>query len=250
MKFPGILLAILIASVSAYFLWSGHLQDYPVETFETPSGNTLKVALIHHGSIAMKYKGYVIQIDPVAGKSTDYTKFGKADAIFITHEHGDHFDPETIKDLSKRTTEVYLNRTSQERLGYGHIVNNGCHMIIKDCIMVKAGPAYNLKEGRTQFHPKGNGNGYVFDFDGFSVYVSGDTEKIPEMLDIHEPDVAFLSANQPYTMTVDQCVQCALRINPKVLYPYHLGDTDMQEIKTRIEESGASIDVRLFEQLR
>lgn len=249
MKFPAIILAALVAFISAYLLWNGHVQEYPVESFETPSGNTLKIALIHHGSIAMKYKGFVIQIDPVSGKDLDYSKLGKADAVFITHEHGDHFDPSTIEAVSKKTTEVYLNRASQEKLGYGHILCNGSHIIVNDDISVKAGPAYNLKEDKVHLHPKGNGNGYIFDFDGFSVYVSGDTEKIPEMFDIHQPDVAFLSVNQP-TMTVNQCVQCALRINPKVLYPYHLGDTDMQEIKTRLEESGASIDVRLFEQLR
>lgn len=250
MKYPAILLAAFVAFLSAYFLWSGHIQDYPVQEFETPAGGTLKVALISHGSIAFKYKGYVIQIDPVAGEKADYSKFGKADAIFITHEHGDHFDVPTIKSLSKKTTEVYLNRASQEKLGYGHILCEGTHIEITDAISVKAGLAYNISEDRVKFHPKGNGNGYLFNFDGFTVYVSGDTEKIPEMIDIHEPDIAFLAANQPYTMTVDQCVQSALLINPKVLYPYHLGDTDMAEIKRLISESGSLIDVRIFEQLR
>lgn len=235
---------------SAVLLWNGLINPYPVESFTTPAGKTLKIALIHHGSIAFKYRGYVIQVDPVSGDAADYSHMGKADAILITHEHGDHLNVETIAGLSRRGTQLYLNKASFDQTGYGHVITNGNHVSLNSHISLKVGPAYNINEERAKYHPKGNGNGYLLDFDGFSVYVSGDTEKIPEMFDIHEPDVAFLSANQPYTMSVNQCVQAALRINPKVLYPYHLSDTDMGLIKTRIEDSGASIDVRLFEQLR
>ena len=60
--------------------------------------------------------------------------------------------------------------------------------------------------------------------------------------------MAFLSANQPYTMTVEQCIHAAQVIKPKVLIPYHLSNTDMQAIKDGLEGSG--IEVRLHETLR
>ena len=60
--------------------------------------------------------------------------------------------------------------------------------------------------------------------------------------------MAFLSANQPYTMTVEQCIHAAKVIKPKVLVPYHLGNTDMQAIKDGLE--GTGIEVRLHETLR
>ena len=97
-------------------------------------------------------------------------------------------------------------------------------------IVLEAVPAYNITPGHERFHPKGNGNGYVLTFDGFRVYVAGDTEDIPEMADLKDVDVAFLPVNQPYTMTVDQCVAAATAFKPKVLIPYHFSNTDLSAL--------------------
>ena len=111
-------------------------------------------------------------------------------------------------------------------------------------------PAYNITEDHLQFHPKGNGNGYILDFDGLRIYVSGDTEDIDEMSTFGPVDVAFLSTNQPYTMTTTQCIEAAMTIHPKVLVPYHLSDTDVQEIKTVLDSNDSGIEVLFFEELR
>ena len=71
--------------------------------------------------------------------------------------------------------------------------------------------------------------------------MAGDTEDIPEMSDLKDIDVAFLPVNQPYTMTVEQCVNAAKMINPKVLIPYHFGQTDL----SGLPELLPGIDVRL-----
>lgn len=63
--------------------------------------------------------------------------------------------------------------------------------------------------------------------DGLRIYVAGDTEDIPEMAGLKDIDVAFLPCNQPYTMTVEQLVHAAQMIQPKVLIPYHYGQTDI-----------------------
>ena len=59
-------------------------------------------------------------------------------------------------------------------------------------------------------------------------------EDIPEMADIKDIDVAFLPVNQPYTMTVDQCVHAAEVIQPKVLIPYHFSNTDLSGLPSRL----------------
>ena len=110
--------------------------------------------------------------------------------------------------------------------------------------------AYNITEDHAQFHPQGRDNGYILDFDGFRVYVSGDTEDIDEMAGFGPLDVAFLSANQPYTMTASQCVDAAMALHPKVLIPYHLSNTDVQEIKNVLDANDSGIRVLLFEELR
>lgn len=228
-------------------------NSYQVEYIPAGGGNDpLVITLIKHGSLEFAYKGMSIQVDPVSGygKNTDYAKeFPKADAILITHEHGDHLDKNAITALSSDKTEVLLNAKSQQQIGLGRVLANGefCTLFPVG-ISVWAVPAYNTTPGREQFHPKGNGNGYLLSFLGsLSAYVAGDTEDVPEMVDIPKIrpamriSVAFLPVNQPYTMTVDQCVNAAKMVNPEVLIPYHFSQTDLKELPSLLP----GIDVRL-----
>ena len=225
---------------------------FPVAKFTTPSGEEVAVSMIHHGSIASSYKGFNIQVDPVlkmGAAEIDYTAFPKADCILVTHEHGDHLDPDAIAALSKPETRVILNPSSQAKLGHGEAVSNGDTLKVGS-VGIVAVPAYNITEDHLQFHPKGRDNGYILDFDGLRIYVSGDTEDIDEMASFGPVDVAFLSANQPYTMTTTQCIEAAMTLRPKVLVPYHLSDTNMQEIKNVLDSNDSGIEVLLFEGLR
>ena len=223
-------------------------NSYQVEYIPAGGGNDpLVITLIKHGSLEFAYKGMSVQVDPVSGygKNTDYAKeFPKADAILITHEHGDHLDKNAITALSSDKTEIILNAKSQQQIGLGRVLANGefCTLFPVG-ISVWAVPAYNTTPGREQFHPKGNGNGYLLSFLGsLSAYVAGDTEDIPEMVDIPKIrpvmriSVAFLPVNQPYTMTVDQCVNAAKMINPEVLIPYHFSQTDLSGLADRLPE--------------
>lgn len=109
-------------------------------------------------------------------------------------------------------------------------MHNGEQLRLADDITVDAVPAYNITPGKEKFHPKGRDDGFILTLDGFRVYISGDTEDIPEMRNIKNIDVAFLSTNQPYTMTPEQTARAAKTIKPKVLFPYHYSDTDVQKI--------------------
>ena len=225
-------------------------ESYPVETFVTDSGKQVQVTMIKHGSLAINVANQTILIDPVGnfyGQKVDYSSF-KPTAIFITHEHGDHLDAATIDALSSKETLLFLNETSQKQINKGKILKNGDKTKLSKDIKVEVVPAYNTTAGREKFHPKGNGNGYVFDIDGLRLYVSGDTEDIPELQDLKNIDIAFLSANQPYTMTTEQCVKAAKAINPKVLIPYHLGETDVKAIADNLKAT--TIDVKLFDSLK
>lgn len=219
-------------------------KDNNVETFRTDSGKTVAITLIKHGSLAISYKGLSIQVDPVSGlgKPTDYaTEFPKADVILVTHEHGDHSDKEAIGALTKEGTLMVTNARCAEMLGYGTVMANGDALDLPGGIHLEAVPAYNYSEGRTQFHPKGRDNGFILTIDGLRIYIAGDTEDIPEMSFIQDIDVAFLPVNQPYTMTVEQCVNAAKTIGPKVLIPYHFSQTDISSLPELLP----GIDVRL-----
>ena len=216
----------------------------PVNTYEVESfskgGEPVFITLLKHGTLAIFYKGVSIHIDPVSGygKNTDYAaEFPKADVILVTHEHGDHLDKNAINALSSDKTILLLNAKSQAQIGMGQSISNGQKKDLPGGITLDVVPAYNTTAGREQFHPKGNGNGYVLTFPGgIRIYVAGDTENIPEMSNLKDIDVAFLPVNQPYTMTVEQCVKAANTIKPTVLIPYHFSQTDLSALPEQLPD--------------
>lgn len=217
---------------------------YETERFRTPSGEPVDITLIKHGSLELRYKGLSFQVDPVSGlgKPTDYAvEFPKADFILVTHEHGDHLDPAAIEALRKEDTRLITNARCAGMLGFGDVMANGENADLQEDIRLEAVPAYNYTEGHEQFHPKGRDNGFVLILDGLRIYIAGDTEDIPEMGDIKDIDIAFLPVNQPYTMTVEQCINAANILAPKVLIPYHFGQTDLSSLPGALPK----VDVRL-----
>jgi L-ascorbate metabolism protein UlaG (beta-lactamase superfamily) len=112
---------------------------------------------------------------------------------------------------------------------------------------VEAVPAYNLKHGPSAgavFHPKGEGNGYVLTFGGKRFYVAGDTEGTPEMAALKNIDVAFLPMNLPYTMTPEMVADAARMFKPRILYPYHYGNTDTSKL-VELLKADKGIEVRI-----
>ena len=87
-------------------------------------------------------------------------------------------------------------------------------------------------------------NGYILTVGGTRIYIAGDTEDIPEMKQIKNIDIAFLPVNQPYTMTPEQAIQSAKTIQPHILYPYHYGDTNINEVKDGLKNE-KEIEVRI-----
>ena len=224
--------------------------NYETDVFKTKSGKEVKFHALVHASIRIQYDGKEIQIDPVrklGNKVIDYAAMPKADYIFVTHEHGDHFDKEAIKLLAKEGTQLVMNKRCEEMYG------GECAVLYNDqnatfgAIKVEAVPAYNTTEGRTQFHPKGRDNGYILTIDGLRIYIAGDTEDIPEMQNIKDIDIAFLPCNQPFTMTPEQLVKAAKTVKPKVLFPYHYGNTDVTRIPGLLKNEGIDVRIRHYE---
>ena len=221
-------------------------DNEPLDLFPTPGGHQVGIQALLHASLRISYSGKEIEVDPVrqlGDRSTDYSKIPQADYILVTHEHGDHFDKEAIKTLSKEGTQLVTNQRCAEMIGYGTVMANGNDLMLGD-IKVEAVPAYNTTEGHLQFHPQGRDNGYILTIDGLRVYIAGDTEDIPEMDNLGTIDIAFLPCNQPYTMTTDQLVSAAKRIKPKVLFPYHYGKTDLSGIPDALKDTGIEVRIK------
>ena len=223
---------------------------YETDVFKTKSGKEVKFHALVHASIRIQYDGKEIQIDPVTklgNKVIDYAAMPKADYLLVTHEHGDHFNQEAIKTLSSAKTRLIMNQRCADMYGSGEVMKNGDKLQIADDFTIEAVPAYNTSEGRTQFHPKGRDNGYILTIDGLRIYIAGDTEDIPEMSVIKDIDIAFLPCNQPYTMTMEQLVRAARTIKPKVVFPYHYGQTDVSGIPSQLKADGIDVKIRHYE---
>ena len=247
MKRLFICLMAMMAAICSY----GQNEDtYEVDEFRTKSGKSVRFHALVHASIRIEYDGKEIEVDPVSklgNKTIDYSMMPKADYIFVTHEHGDHFDKEAIRLLNDSKTLLVTNQRCADMLGYGKVMKNGDKIAIAEDFSVEAVPAYNTTEGRTQFHPKGRDNGYIITIDGLRIYIAGDTEDVPEMQNVKDIDIAFLPCNQPYTMTTDQLVQAAQVIKPKVLFPYHYGRTDVSGIPAQLKSEGIDVRIRHYE---
>ena len=214
------------------------------DIFVTAGGKLVTLHALMHSSIRIEYDGLNLYIDPCSnlrGRTVDYTTMPKADIILVTHEHFDHYDTAAIRQLTADSTLLIMNPRCVEMYGNGTTMANGDRQQPADGISLDAVPAYNITADHLQFHPKGRDNGYILTLDGLRIYIAGDTEDIPEMADLKDIDIAFLPCNQPYTMTPEQLVNAAKMVNPKVIFPYHYGETDVTTIPAQLP----TIDVRI-----
>ena len=205
-------------------------EKFETDVIKTPAGD-LEITFIGHGTLMLDLGGKIIHIDPWS-RLADYSKMPKADLILLTHEHRDHLDIKAIEILRAEKTDVVLTQTCSSQVKGGIVMNNGDVRISKK-LKIEAVPAYNIVHMRSKgvpYHPKGMGNGYVITFGGKRVYVAGDTENTPEMTMLKDIDVAFLPMNLPYTMTPEMVASATKAFKPKILYPYHFGETDTSKI--------------------
>jgi len=214
------------------------------DVIKTVAGD-LRIAFIGHGTLMFTFGGKTIHVDPVS-READYTNMPKADLILITHEHGDHLDPKVIEMLRTEETDLVLTQACAERVDGGIIMKNGDVKTVQG-LRIEAVPAYNIVHMRSAgnpFHPKGRGNGYIITFGDKRVYIAGDTENTPEMKRLKDIDVAFLPMNLPYTMTPEMVADAAKAFKPKILYPYHYGQTDPNKLVELLKDS-KDIEVRI-----
>ncbi len=139
-----------------------------------------------------------------------------------------------------------LTETCAKQLTGGIVMKNGEVKTIEG-LKIEALSAYNIVNMRspgTPYHPKGIGNSYIITFGDKRVYIGGDTENTPEIKALTGIDIAFLPMNLPYTMTPEMVADAVKAFKPKILYPYHFGETDTSKL-TALLKDAKEIDVRI-----
>jgi len=212
--------------------------------------NVLNIEPVEHATMVMNWDEAVIYVDPVGG-STAFEGFTKPNIILVTDIHQDHLNNETLMAVTTDSTQIIVPQAVADKLpkdikGIVTVVNNGS-TINKMDFTIEAIPMYNLRKEALKFHEKGRGNGYIIEKNGKRVYISGDTEDIPEMRNLKNIDIAFICMNLPYTMPVEAAANAVLEFQPKTVYPYHYrgteGLSDVEKFKSLVEAGNKDIKV-------
>jgi L-ascorbate metabolism protein UlaG (beta-lactamase superfamily) len=214
------------------------------DTIKTSQGD-LVISFLGHSSLMMTYVGKTIHVDPVSSEA-DYSKLPKADIIFITHEHYDHLDLKAVHSIKTAATKIVGTSEVASQIPGIVVMKNG-NLQTVDGLPIEAVPAYNIVNMQAPgkpFHPKGVGNGYIVTFGDKRLYIAGDTENTAEMKKFRNIDIAFLPMNLPYTMTPEMVAEAAKAFNPKILYPYHYGETDTARLAALLQDT-PGIEVRI-----
>ncbi len=169
-----------------------------------------------HASFSMEYGQKILFLDPFDLKNIKK----KADIIFITHAHFDHWSPADIEKIAHDET-IIVGVQDCSGLNINRITKPGDRFEVNG-LKVRTIPAYNIKPERLSFHPrKNNWVGYIIEMDGKTIYHAGDTDFISEMKSLGKIDLAMLPMGGTYTMDVDEAIQAANTINAKITVPMH-----------------------------
>ena len=250
---------------------------------EKTSGGDLAIQPINRSSVRFEFRGQQYYVDPSG--DADWDRMPKADVIFVSHEHGDHLDLAAIAKITQKHTVVYTSaatiekvkseKDKPENLPTFYLIVHGKPKKLRNIdvtywnlamldasgphiselqdgddkpfdITVEAVPAYNMSEGKLNFHPKDRkDNGYVLTFGNKRVYIACDTEATPEMKALKNIDIALLPCDPRYTMSVEEAVEAAKIIKPKIFYPYHQGPSDPNEA-AKLLAGEKEIEVRVL----
>ena len=177
-----------------------------------------------------------------------------ADIIFITHEHYDHFEPESIAKIKKEGTFLIAPESMKKKvLSESGVESDKCvfynsgetHEL--EGIVIETIPAYNKLK---PFHPKGKKwQGYIVKMDDVRYYVAGDTD-VNEDIQKVKCDVALIPIGGHFTMDKKQAAEYIANLKPKAVIPTHYGNvvgkpTDGSDFQNDLEAKDKDIQVEL-----
>jgi L-ascorbate metabolism protein UlaG (beta-lactamase superfamily) len=242
--------ALILALASSLWFAPARAAENKItgDTIATQDGDLI-IHPINHATFVLSWKGKIIYVDPVGG-GPRFAALPRPDLILVTDIHGDHLNADTLTAVSNDKTALVAPSAVAEKLPenlrkQATVLANGQTKALSG-ITIEAIPMYNLTQERLNNHTKGRGNGYVLTIGGKRIYISGDTEDIPEMRALKNIDVAFVCMNLPYTMTVDQAASAVREFQPKIAYPYHHRGSDVEKFKKLVGDD-RGVEVRLRE---
>jgi L-ascorbate 6-phosphate lactonase len=151
------------------------------------------------------------------------------DYIYCTHNHLDHFDPQTILKI----LEVY---PLCKIIGPTSVIEHATRLKISSRNMILLNQYEHLSLGKLKltatpaFHSDPFSTGLLIKDEQHTVYFSGDTEYVPELAGLitkmsgTKPDLFFVCINGKLgNMNAEDAARLALALNPEIVVPNHYG---------------------------
>ena len=198
----------------------------------------------------------IYYVDPFDLKPAELEK---ADLVFITHAHPDHFSPPDLEKILTNTTLVIAPPDILEQIDIDEdlkfAVEPNKSYEIKG-FKFQTIPAYNIHPEKLNFHPKANNCvGYIFELNGKKIYHAGDTDFIPEMRNLQtlNLDVAMLPIGGKFTMSAEEAAEAANAIAAKITVPMHyrrLNPESHQTLEEKFKQLVTNSEVVVLEELK
>jgi L-ascorbate metabolism protein UlaG (beta-lactamase superfamily) len=253
----GLLVVAVLLGLGFYALYHGSSQEDAVVVSEetvTVEASAPTITPISHATMVLQWGETIIYTDPVGGAEA-FAGQKPATLVLVTDIHGDHLSTSTLSAVVGEGTTLIAPQAVKdllpEALAARVIVLANDATITEQGLTITGIPMYNVPETDDSRHPKGRGNGYLVEKEGYRVYIAGDTANTPSMRALTDIDMAFIPMNLPYTMSVEEAAEAVLAFAPRTVYPYHFrqpdGFADVQTFKTLVNEKNPTIEVILLD---
>jgi L-ascorbate metabolism protein UlaG (beta-lactamase superfamily) len=221
---------------------AAHAQGLEKDVIPTSAGE-VAVTFVGHGTLVLGYGGKTIHVDPF-GRLADYATLPKADLVLVTHSHGDHLDPAALAAIRRPDTQVVVAPDCEGKVEGAVVLQNGERKAFAGIEVAAVPPTTSSRSAPTERpSPEGLATARAH-LRRHAGHVAGDTENVPEMKALEGIAVAFLPMNLPYTMTPEMVADAARAFRPRILYPYHFGDTDTARLVALLKDE-KGLEVRL-----
>lgn len=212
---------------------------------------SLNLTHIHHAGVMLETTSLRIYFDPyeIDEQNINYSKY-PADLIFISHNHPDHYDRESIDMILKENTEIICPESCSDIITEYNAtgVKIGCNITRFDFV-VQIVEAYNFNDFD---HRQSDGFcGYMLEIMNHSIFFAGVSDCIPEYSEINQTiDLAYLCiANNAYSLTYEEAKDVIGVLQPKMISPIHTYGRNITSFVESCQEEYPSTDIITFSPL-
>ena len=183
-----------------------------------------RVTWLGHAAFKIELAGATVFVDPFLDKNPSSpmkaSDVAKADAVFVTHDHGDHLGD--AFSICRSTKATFIATAELADYAEQSGITNVAGLNIGGSFVVKKAKFSVVQAFHTA--SRGAPTGVVVEGGGKSVYHAGDTGLFGDMRligELYKPDLALLPIGGYYTMGAREAAEAARMINPEAVIPMH-----------------------------